>query len=473
MSLVPEHNEGPTSTLDHSPASGLPRLATLPAEILVEVALNTDWNDILRLRQTCRSFADAAKARHVWLSLFRRYHATVFPKPFPLPRPLDLCTSRDFETLVVGYFGWPQRYTNKPHEQRTFNIRAEHSHLLPGGCWALFVQPDGSVLSLHLEAPNASPQPLTPPSIGAPFCHLGTKVSFDFDLGISPLSFNLAVVHWSIGSDSSGTDFGYMGDRMQYFYIYSVVARFDEQGNALGLHATEVASFKETTSHEWPIQCISLLGDHIYYSLLNYPHSIIVNWKEVNGETSNRFPRLYLVSSVRSVAYLLPGDRVVGFNSQSITVWNFSDGTTSRDPPSVAATTLVANSNPCWFKNVGGFMSVINAALLPRLSIHDTTRFVLPTATTLGVCGLVIPDDEPLDSSPPDFWALGPDYMYSGSHFQMKCQWADDCHWLSRGRDQPISLELRVQGMGYITVDGCSNRFLLSDTSKTRHVLIA
>ncbi|KAH6915507.1 hypothetical protein BKA70DRAFT_1259152 [Coprinopsis sp. MPI-PUGE-AT-0042] len=430
------------------------------------------YRGLIVSRQTCRSFAEVSKARHVWLSLFRRYHATDLPKPFPLPKTLDLCTSQDFETLVVGYYGWPQRYTNKPHEQRTINIRAKDSHLLPGGHWALFVQTDGSVLSLHLEAPDASPQPLTPASIGTQFCHLETKVSFDFDLGISPLSFNLAVVHWAIGSDSSGTGFGNIEDRMQYFYIYSVVARFDEQGNALGLHATEIASFKETTPQS--IQCISLLGDHIYYTLLHYPHSIVVNWKDVNGETSDHFPRLYLVSAVRrvrTVAYLVPGHRVVGLNPPSISVWNFSDGTISRDPPAVAATTLAVNSNPSWCKNVGRIMSFVRAPPVPSLSIRGTTRFVLPT--TVGVYGLVIPDHEPLDSSPPDFWDLGPKYMYSGSHFHMKCGWVDDCHWLSRGPNQPISLELRVQGMGYISVDGCSNRFLLSDISKSRHVLIA
>ncbi|TFK24555.1 hypothetical protein FA15DRAFT_577889, partial [Coprinopsis marcescibilis] len=76
----------------------------LPDEIILKIAQNLEWGDVLRLRKCTRRLHSLSEDRSVWLAIFQRYRRTVFPRPFLLLKQLEACTSKDLEFVVIGWW---------------------------------------------------------------------------------------------------------------------------------------------------------------------------------------------------------------------------------------------------------------------------------------------------------------------------------------------------------------------------------
>ncbi|KAH6917816.1 hypothetical protein BKA70DRAFT_1245385 [Coprinopsis sp. MPI-PUGE-AT-0042] len=401
MTIFYRAYHGLSSCLSSSSPKPLPvgaSLATLPAELQVEILADLEWDDILRVRQTCRTLADVSRARQVWLTLLQHYFDSVFPKPFPLPRPLVHCSAQDFEDLVLGYFGWPQRHATGNSGHHMLNFYGPTVHFLPGGRWVLLQRTNGSIDYLNLDDAEMVPKPLIP----HPFEEkdwLRVNLSFDFKTSMSTLAFNVAISSWFQGKDANGIPEREL-DQM-VISIWSVSVEFDLQGNAVGMASTRLSSFKEKPPHV--TEGISLLGDHVTYAFRGMGF-VVVNWKQAGGAACLKFPRVYFSDPHPSIIQLLPGGRTLAVDLYSIQIWSLSEGTCSNGPPPVVRSEYdlpVPNVRPLWSVTVD---YIRNSLPLSRSSVGGASRFVMETSQ--GIFGLVIPDI-PSEDCPPSWTPLG------------------------------------------------------------------
>lgn len=236
-----------------------------------------------------------SKTRRIWLYLFKHYSIADIPKPFPLPRPLHHCSSRDLEELVCRYFFYLRNPPIRVARVRTFSPRRPiwEGRLLPGGRWTILSRQDGSLLYVDCYGENSKAHTLIPPPPG---WRTGTEVfvsfSIDIDTSCETLAFNIA---WAIRQKLGAN----VGEYRHEVQIWSVAVDFDDSWEAIGLSATKLASFPEDPFCS--IDHCSLRGDLLAYRQNSF--LTLVDWREANG-TKRIFPRrVFQCPGVRIQAY--------------------------------------------------------------------------------------------------------------------------------------------------------------------------
>ncbi|KAH6908728.1 hypothetical protein BKA70DRAFT_1278581 [Coprinopsis sp. MPI-PUGE-AT-0042] len=247
-----------------------PNLVTLPTELHFEVLELLEWDDILCLRGVCKCLYDLSKTRRIWLYLFKHYAATVFPKPFPLPKPLQYCSRNTLEGLVCEYFRYSKELPQRLVRARQFTppLSVWQSYLLPGGRWAILSHCNGSLSYLDFHDDDLKATPLTPPpwEVGS---DVFIALAVDIDHDSETLAFNIAIAFHMEESDGIN----------QEVHVWSVAVDYNSNWDAVGLSATLLSAFPEDPLRS--IDTCSLHGDYVAYRCQD--NVSIVNWREVNG----------------------------------------------------------------------------------------------------------------------------------------------------------------------------------------------
>ncbi|KAH6910433.1 hypothetical protein BKA70DRAFT_123925 [Coprinopsis sp. MPI-PUGE-AT-0042] len=256
-----------------------PNLSRIPPELQSQVLGYLEWDDILNLRQVSKYLYNVSRARSIWLQLFKRYSIAIFPKPFPLPRPLQYCSADTLESLIRGYLLSLQRPPQRVVRCRHFSAPhlVWYFHMLPGGQWVLLVNRDGSLSFVDFSGEDLTASPLTPSPWKKIAAELDVTYSVDVKDDSETLTFNVAL---ALREDKGP------GRQRQEVYIWSVGVEFDENYNALGLSATLLSTFPEDPYHE--LRRCSLRGNFVAYQLDDTV--FVVDWRKASG-TSQRFPR--------------------------------------------------------------------------------------------------------------------------------------------------------------------------------------
>ncbi|RXW11235.1 hypothetical protein EST38_g14620 [Candolleomyces aberdarensis] len=130
-------------------------LLALPTEILLLIMKELEWDDVIRLRTTCKTLQASTYSKELWTQLFCRYLECSMPTPFILPKSLLECSSIDLERIVwksQASLRIPQPLqADKPYLFKVPKTEIARLHLVPGGRWLLAGCDDGSVWWYDLD----------------------------------------------------------------------------------------------------------------------------------------------------------------------------------------------------------------------------------------------------------------------------------------------------------------------------------
>lgn len=308
-----------------------PTLVALPEELLVSIAGEADWDDVLRLRkvssfiatiwielnipQTCRIFALVSYSQVVWRSIFVRYAETgVLPKPFFLPKPLEECPASEIEGALTRWHGrWKQTHSINEIERRIspeIDVSSARTGLIvqtlrwmPGGRWLLAGFADGSIRYFDFEDGASGdlypqlliPTPFAEGQAGTDGSVIGMQLSFDFTSDIASASpiggyhltqFNLGVFYMNLSEIQDDTPVRVWRVRVMFEAIRDSCGQSTRQ--AVGLKVAEcLSSFQEKRPVR--LHLCHLQGSMIAY-YTEYFHQVgivLVNWMQANGKAKD------------------------------------------------------------------------------------------------------------------------------------------------------------------------------------------
>ncbi|EAU92205.1 hypothetical protein CC1G_13020 [Coprinopsis cinerea okayama7 len=261
------------------------RLLGLPYELLIDIATNLEWKDILQIRQTCRTLNRVSRERPVWLALLYRYYETKFPRPFFLPKPLHFCSASDLERRITWWWKGVEGLM-EPVEIRKFQVvgleNEESSTItegpLPGGRYFLYTLEDGRVGYIDSEQPHPEFTELIPcPSIPH-LCqgsYVATRLAIDVlsqqeyapDLqSVAPLSDQLFLSSFNLALLRRASETPILCE------VWRITARIEE-GEVVGYFADLLNSFLEDSTVRLTGPC-ALYGKNLAFNV-TYPAKVV------------------------------------------------------------------------------------------------------------------------------------------------------------------------------------------------------
>ncbi|TFK64192.1 hypothetical protein BDN72DRAFT_280278 [Pluteus cervinus] len=200
---------------------------SLPDELLIEIAKEASWRDILTLRQTCRRLMDITKSSKVWRCLASRE----FRQTLWLESSSESYSAEELEVLILR-----RKRADHTYEiardgdilpQRILPITAEKHHnlvcLVPGGRWLLISNKDGTISYHDINSGDCAGHELIPATTQS---RLPGSISVDVDLDSPVLKFNLALFRFEYPLNSE-----------DFIEIWQVDLVVDERGKGVGLTA--------------------------------------------------------------------------------------------------------------------------------------------------------------------------------------------------------------------------------------------
>ncbi|TFK64613.1 hypothetical protein BDN72DRAFT_260594 [Pluteus cervinus] len=272
-------------------------LLWLPDELLLEIARELLWRDILSLRQTCKRLWDITKSSDIWRSLVcRESRQTLW-----LELPVESYTSEELERLLLRRKSAEARYEAAAKDvvlpqwilPVDIDISLDCAWLIPGGRWFLISTSRGSVNYYDLHSEDHLGRELIPER----YDERRSSICIDVDSNSPILTFNLALAN----SD-------YMtGDRQATLEIWQVSLVVDEEGKGVALKAQSLADFLQEPMG--PITSMALVGTHFAYSVHFDPHErtyiFIVNWKTIH---ESNYPKQVVVVPPNAACCLFDGN---------------------------------------------------------------------------------------------------------------------------------------------------------------------
>ncbi|KAJ3500062.1 hypothetical protein NLJ89_g9957 [Agrocybe chaxingu] len=352
-------------------------LMGLPLELLIEIMKQLEWDDILRVRQTCKQLYEASKARPMWLSLFLKYSQSISPpQPFRPDKPIWKYSSSEFETLVLHWkaaeIGWMMDGRVPPLE-RPLYMNGESSgqclHLVRGGRWLLISTSNGSIEYYDLDVSQPASRPLVPPHFEeyarvSGFMSVDMEPTPDGSEDTDTLTFNvgLYLTRWH---DTDLVTLDYTSPSRQCIQIWRVAFQCKENSRIEGLVGTCLAMFPEESIAD--TEAFDLRGK-----------LVVGKWHQMT------YKRKYLSGAQAVKLSLLPGDRLFGSKNGSAWLYDFLGAPESDSTPSQRE---FSSERPVWEAELPtSKTSLISGPFL----IHDSSRFLM--IDEQGLQGLIIPD---------------------------------------------------------------------------------
>ncbi|EFI28771.1 hypothetical protein CC1G_13796 [Coprinopsis cinerea okayama7 len=373
-----------------SPAHGL-CLTNLPEEMLVEIMKNLEWDDILTIRQCCRSLYRLSRERSIWVHIFQRYSDTVFAQPFFLPKPLECCSSEVLENRVVSWWSRWKKITKGSYDvpRHSFDEKAIPNLTgpllpLPSGHY-LYASPDGTIFHGDLCRPGLGMRMFIPsPFAGAAF-NVETRVSIDLHSGRDtgaytsgfPTIFSIAVTRQP-GIQLPGV--------VEIWKVTSELAVLTGYSSRLCQSITEDSQIR--------IGSCSILGEHVAYMANTGTSNFVavVDWTVARAGEPQALPRKYIPRiTACDKLFLLPAQRIFILSSGRAYIWDW--GHACPLTTSVIEAASRPWVSPQWESPQSNILSP-NPLSMPY-RVRDCTRIVLPCPDH--VLGVSIPNDLDVD----------------------------------------------------------------------------
>ncbi|KAF6765458.1 hypothetical protein DFP72DRAFT_203827 [Ephemerocybe angulata] len=376
--------------------SDSPFLLDLPTEVLIVIAGELEWEDILRLRKVNRALSKISQSRDVWQTVYLRYLGTRIPRPYFLPKPLHACGADDLEKAVVDWEAeWPEVIRTR---QRILDFSLNgmrqipnEVELVPGGRWILWGHRDGSVSYSDLE--DNSGNGLFNPLISPPFDNeepLITKALLAVDYAAEQEG-NQDVHHlrcFRIAVATCRRD-SLSGERnTTQVDVWCVEVTYDDNGQAIGLRVkARLATFQDYWPEVRSDRPFALRGNFLAYGGvhgLEHPVAVIVDWTEANGKmNAEEIEQISIPNCRPMILRLLPGSRILvvyehtwGRNGRKVVVYDWG-----RDGIRSAAPLITELHRHIEGLSTGQAQCVFFGNNISILSLDDPneTRFVLKT----------------------------------------------------------------------------------------------
>ncbi|TFK21357.1 hypothetical protein FA15DRAFT_672622 [Coprinopsis marcescibilis] len=396
-----------------------PTFLHLPDEIILKIAQNLEWGDVLRLRKCTKRLHSLSEDRSVWLEIFERYRRTVFPRPFLLPKQLEACTSKDLEFVVIGWWKGPRHPSKEPLQPHMLKISTPNgesphhtgSQELPGGRFFTFTTYHNASAVWYHDSQNIGkpPELLIPSSFQGSHRHGPITLTVDTILGshgtnhpnaigltndvLFPDGFNVLVGRYSVNQ----------GRLYPVFEVWRLTAKVIDH-EIVGYKSHPLSSMTEHA--ELRVWRSSLCGEHLAYTFDQLCYTVVVDWQSPTTKSKiTDFSRVYIPRSPYKL-YLLPGGKIVCVEGKTVSVWNWEkDCPRSNLGPFEYAVVngSFEDATPEWEESLG----VVNLdyPCTGPFFIHDSARLVISTGMNQ-MLGLVVPDNtlnvsSDLSSSPP------------------------------------------------------------------------
>ncbi|TFK72874.1 hypothetical protein BDN72DRAFT_855235 [Pluteus cervinus] len=251
-------------------------LFCLPDELLVEIAMELLWRDLVYLRQTCTRLRGITKSLAIWRSLARREPR----QTLCLELPIESYTCEELESHFLLRKSAEVRYEKGekglPFSQRILPIKMalplDSASLVPGGRWLLISTSRGSVNYYDLNSEDYTGRELIPER----YIERRSSMCIDTDWSSSILKFNLALTNLDYTQVNRQAD----------IEVWQVNLVVDAQGKGIALSAKSLSHFLQEPAGT--ITSIALVDDLFAYSLSFTPHDdtwyvFVVNWKTTRG----------------------------------------------------------------------------------------------------------------------------------------------------------------------------------------------
>ncbi|KAF6744953.1 hypothetical protein DFP72DRAFT_1176572 [Ephemerocybe angulata] len=330
------------------------RLEALPTELLSRIVGATDWEDVLRLRQTSLRMREVSYDRDVWKEVFLRYLGTRIPRPFYLPKPLHACSSEDIEHAIISWEApWPEYIPAKLTIHR-IDWKSQILHpaiynhgrfgrpyilnrslcLIPGGRWLLFILKFDASL-WYFDLSEAGHRDLRPRLLCAEMSIPGNLVKVGYmavDLISAQLSspgtyhlteFNVAIAAPQCVRQVNSAEWH---TRITVCSIEVVFEPDVGDGSAVATKAVglRVSRYLSRYIDKFPspssLSFFCLLGGEVAYKVEmrsetdpeDQSYAVIVEWKDANGNTSGEdLLRRYIPVPSLQHGVLLPESRIL------------------------------------------------------------------------------------------------------------------------------------------------------------------
>ncbi|KAF6755073.1 hypothetical protein DFP72DRAFT_347475 [Ephemerocybe angulata] len=312
-------------------ANGPGSLLDLPTEVLIVIAGNLEWNDVLRLRKVNRDFRKISQSRDVWRTIYLRYLGTRIPRPYFLPKPLHICGADDLEKAVVDWEAeWPKVIRAKSTVLE-FSLPGmpqlpSEVDLVPGGRWILWGHSDGSVSYSDLE--NTSGNNPFNLLISPPFDNeepLITEVRLAVDYATeqeeTPDNHHLGCFRLAVATCRRES---LPGERdTTQVDIWCLEVMYDHNGQTVGLGVkARLATFQAHWPEVRSDRPLALRGNFLTYGAvhsLGLPAvAVIVDWTEANGKmNTGEIEQIYIPNCRPMILRLLPGSRILVVHEQT------------------------------------------------------------------------------------------------------------------------------------------------------------
>ncbi|KAF8896889.1 hypothetical protein CPB84DRAFT_1203209 [Gymnopilus junonius] len=320
------------------------KMLDLPPEIVLQISTMLNWQDILRLRQTCKAMSEASRTKMLWTHLFSLHKDPWLQAP-RLERPIEQYSSTELEALVLRWISSGKTCEEIIHKGSNYkggviqtreikSQKVECMCLIKGGRWLLTAFRNGSVYYCDLNSATLQKVPLIQKQVNLK-THPDSRIfmTVDVDEDSSVLSFNIALIFIQARSSEPPYETGWqffnsnlskVAKKAQQVQIWHVNLVVEESSRVTdGLAATKLTSFLLDPNVVW-IHSYSLLGSHIALGIHCYylePNGIkecyctmIIEWMRVH-EGSLDYPR-YCFSFEDPICamHLLPQKRVFSIN---------------------------------------------------------------------------------------------------------------------------------------------------------------
>ncbi|TFK63967.1 hypothetical protein BDN72DRAFT_963549 [Pluteus cervinus] len=394
--------------LPGAPDASKSRLLTLPPELLTGIVQELSWQDLLRIRPTCRLLDEVSKSSPVWRNIARLElldDCTTGANELFFDRPVEQYKLGELERLILRWKQAKQNWTADngiPPAFRTFKINVERVHLVRGGRWLLFARRTGSIVYLDLDASGPPVEHiLIPERTGSS----DTTMALDYIPNSNVLTFNVALAVRQFPGEREKTGVTYT---IQVWRV-RLSLRDDGAGLADRLSAGCLVSFCQDP--QCFVYSISILGDYIAHTLLSkgdykdFSFIVVTKWVDlIDMEGGCNYTKWSHYSRLkwRSIVYLLPGHQLLVYADGAIQLYDFF-----RFPESKALPTRPDRSSwsdPLWKTFIDG-ADLFPAP--PMISGPDFVRMVIFANT--GFRGLTIysPNRQAERESPASICELG------------------------------------------------------------------
>ncbi|PFH46437.1 hypothetical protein AMATHDRAFT_43600 [Amanita thiersii Skay4041] len=351
-------------------------LVQLPPEVLDEIMKLLDWQDILRLRQTCKLLSDATRTKSIWINLFNASNSCHPCSPLRLEHPMELYTAHELEYLVLRRSSAEilRKSQTKLLPNLTRRFPMNHSDarafsLIHGGRWLLTASETGSVSYLDLDAQDLTKRLLISEQMERlPDSIHRILMAVDSDNEFNPSSFNIAMFMLRI-----------LPIRFELNSSKSVMCASKSMNKTFITIAAAVRGQRDVPAYisivDWAAAGIH---NETHPGSLSYPRTTIPY-----GMTPGN-------------ARLLPGDQVLLLTESGIQLFDTKLVETTTNVPPNFSHQQIEFPHPTWCFPIHLLTDVLSHPYLCRNT--NTSRLIFKSLKS--VHGLIIPVDPSLGLEP-------------------------------------------------------------------------